>query len=618
MAIPPVYRSGAFAERMVFGIALYEFLLLGIGLLLGISHHLTTELYTILTCIVAIPLAVQAVRNGIRLNVSPLFRWLRTRRGVAALLLAALMGCVFAIQLGFDAFYGTRQSDGLSYHIPRIIFWIQQHSFKPWITPVWAHIGHPVGADLILGQKIFLGLGWRGIGLVTAILTVGSVACIFIAALDLGLKKWHAVMAAILFSSFPAIGMRIWSVNSDIAAAFPVLAAYVIMNRVSDVKLGLVLFTVLNGVAVACKLTVAPHALLIDSIALWRCRHKISKLRSFALPCAAVALAAAIAFSSYWPVYLAFSDFQAGDGGRTHKVTSIHEFTDAVSMSAVHWILEPLGYLTPIPSLENRAKNVAKTAYNLLGKHFDKLSERLKPWPAQDTGQSGLAAIIFLPILLWGLPCRTRIPASLIFLAGFISLSSLLHFNPFTGRFFVLLYAGFALIWGGTRLFSHGYRRWILTGIVALNVCALLGVVVVRSYIDITVKSQPGGDHYYLSENERKTIAQSLTGRPLHVITGETYDALLVGPNIEYPLDYIICPANGDWEQEFRNASLTSNWLAIVHAGKRSLMTGPADWHRPGSYLCSEESLTVLENALTRSGWRLYKQDSLVDLWRFI
>ena len=601
---------------MVLGIALYEFLLLVMGLTLGLTHHLTSQWYAILTWCTAIPLALLSGRNRIHLDFKPLLRWLRTRRGAAAFLLAALMACLFALQIGFDALYGTVHIDGLWYHIPRIIFWIQQHSFDPWSTPVWAHIGHPVGADLILGQKILLGLGWRGIGLVTALLTVGSVACVYLVALDLGLRKWHAVMAAILFSSFPAIGLRVWSVNSDIAAAFPVLASYVMLHRVREIKLGLSLFAVLNGVAVACKLTIAPHALLIDSIALWQCRHKIMKLRSFALPCAAVVLAAAIAVSSHWPVYAAFSDFLAGDGGRGHKTASVREFTHAVAMNAGHWVLEPLGYLTPIPSMENRVKDIARISYNYLGEHLGTLPEDWKPWPAQDVSHSGLAAVIFLPLLLFGLPSRARMPATLFFLAGFVSLSGLLHFNPYTGRFFILLLAGYALLWGGANLFSRGYGRWALTGIAALNICALVGVVALRSYVDINIKAKPGGAYHYIDEQDRTVIAGTLAGRPLHVITGDSLDALLAGPAISYPLNYVICPTDGNWEQELRRASGSSNWLAVVHGGQNSVHTGPAEWHRPGSHTCPEVSMQVMEEALTQAGWLLYRRNHLVDLWK--
>jgi hypothetical protein len=618
LSIPMRFRPGALAERVVLGLALYEFLLLAIGLSLGVARHLTPQNYAILTWSAAIPLALQSWWNGVRLDFTPLHRWLRTGRGAASLGLVALLGCAFAVQLGFDALYGTRHSDGLWYHIPRISFWIQQHSFDPWTTPVWAQIGHPVGADVVLGQKILLGSGWRGIAYVTALLSIGAIACVYVAALDLGLKRWHAVMAAVLFASFPAVGLRIWSVNSDIAAAFPVLAAFVSLHRLRRTELAIAAFLVFNGVAVACKLTIAAHALIIGAVGVWQCRYKIIALRSFGLPCAGVLLAAVLALSSHWPVYAAFSDFLAGDGGRDHKTISVSEFTHATAISTGHWLLEPLAYVAPIPSAGNRVKDAAKAVYNLLGEHFDELPDSWKPWPAQDMSHSGLAAVVFLPVLLLTLPLRARLPATLLFLLAFISLSGMLRFNPYTGRFFVLLLAGYALIWTGTRLFSRGYGRWVLTGLVALNACALVAVVALRAtYVDIGIKSQPGEAYYYLADEDRSAIAKALSGRPLLVVTsGDSLDALLAGPEIEYPLSYLICPADGNWEQEFRDAALTSNWLAVVHFGRSSIGTGPVAWHRPGSHTCPKFPVSVLEYALIRAGWSRHKQNPLVDVWK--
>jgi hypothetical protein len=122
LAIPPTSRPGAFAERFVFGIALYEFLLLTIGLMLGLTHHLTVQAYLTFTFFAALLLIVQSYRNGIRLNLSPAVRYVRTWRGAAAFILVFLVAFAFALELGFDAHYGNRHVDGLWYHIPRVIF----------------------------------------------------------------------------------------------------------------------------------------------------------------------------------------------------------------------------------------------------------------------------------------------------------------------------------------------------------------------------------------------------------------------------------------------------------------------------------------------------------------
>ena len=614
MAIPPTKRPGALAERLMFGIALHEFLLLAIGTVLGLTHHLTPYNYAAITWCAALPLALLTWRHGIHFEFPPVVRWLRTLRGRTAFLLAALLAVAYALQLGFDARYGIRHVDGLIYHIPRAIFWLQQNGFDAWTTPKWEQIGLPIAADLILCQKILLGTGWRGVGYLSCLLSVGAVACVYLAALDFRLPRWHAAMTALLFGSFPGVGLRIWTANSDIAAAFPVLASYVALHRIEKIKFGLPIFLVLNGIALACKPTVAPLALLLGGVSLWQCRHKLGDLRAITLPCLAVILASALVISSYWPVYAAFSDILGGDGGKGYKAASVQEFTHNAVLSAGHWLLEPIGYLAPV--MENQMKGAAKAVYNSLGANLEELPESWKPWPAQDVGRTGLASLLLLPALFAGLAASARIPAALIFLLGFVSLSGVIRFSPYAARYLVVLFAGYALLWGGTGLFRRGNRRWILAALVALNVCALIGVVSLRYYHDAK-KSQPGGTYDYISAEDRRTVAGTLKGRPLLAIAHpyDSLDALLVGPTIEYPLAYLSCLADENWQREFHKASLRSNWLVIVHDGKESMM-GPT-WHRPGVHAYSDVSNQALENALTETGWQPYRRNRHVDLWRF-
>ena len=529
--------------------------------------------------------------------------------------MALLIAIIYSIELGIDALYGTKHIDGLWYHIPRIIFWRQQGNFDAWLTPVWSQIGLPLGADIVLGQKILLGGGWLGTGYVSYILSIGAIACVYVIALDLGFSRWNAAISAILFGSFPVIGLRIWSMNSDITAAFPVLASYVVLRRVRNPNLGVTFFIVLNGIALACKQTVIFQAMLLACVAFWQCRDKITKVRSISLVVAACVLSVSIVTFSFWPLYKKFGDLDGGSGGRGHKVTSFAEFNQSVGMSTCHWILEPLGYVTPIPRFENNIKIISKNVYNSIGANFEVLPEMWKPWPAQDIGRSGLVSILFLPILLIGLPRKARLASSIIFLLGFIPLSGFLHSSPYFARYTIVLLAGFALIWGGTKYFQRGNKRWILICLIAINIFSLLGVVLMRFYIDKTVKSKPGGPYYYISAEDRSTISKSLNGRPLQILTSDSLDALLIGQDISYRIAYVVSPDDGDWHHEFMKASKTSNWLAVVHGGNDTIPLA-ANSHLPNMFFPNEISINKLEKSLHDSGWTLFKKNPLVDFWK--
>lgn len=617
LAIPPAgsrYR-GALAERVICGIALYESLALATGLALGLANQLTTGTYLLVMSVTATLLGMISWRNGLGIAGAPLRKWAATRRGRAAVVLALLIAMVYAFQLGIDARYGTKHYDGLWYHIPRIIFWLQQGNFAAWQTPVWAQIALPVGADIILGQKIFLGNGWLGSGYVSLILSIGAIACVYCAALDFGFSRWHAVMSALLFASFPALGLRIWSLNSDIAAAFPVLAAYVLLHRMRTFDRGIAMFIALSGIAIACKQTMVFQVALLAGIILWQDRDKIRRLRSWTLPAVACIIAASFMVCSFLPIHTAFGDLEGGDGGRAHKVTSPAGFAHAVGMSASHWLLEPLGYLAPIPQLESGVKSIARNTYNLVGAHFDVLPEKWRPWPAQDIGRSGLVPLLLLPLVLFGLPPKARAPCALIFLAGFIPLSGTLSSQPWFARYTIVVLAGYALVWGGTTYVQRGRGRRVLIALAAVNILALAGVVMMRSSVDINVKSKPGGPYYFIADSDRRMLAESLHGRPLQVITDGSLDSLLVGPDISFRLTYLMFPKGSGIDQELKKASRVSNWIAIVHEDDRTMLAG-TEWHRPNTDYRHNIPFTELETALHNSGWQRYTQNSLVDLWK--
>jgi hypothetical protein len=606
--------KGAWAIRLVYGIAVYEFLLLAIGLSVGFANQLDNGSYLAVTLIATVILAVKSWQSGLGIDVGPFARFVKTRRGLATVTMAVLVAVIYSIELGIDARYGTRHIDGLWYHIPRIIFWRQQGNFDAWLTPVWSQIGLPLGSDIVFGQKILLGGGWSGTGYVSFVLSMGAVACVYIIALDLRFSRWNSAISSILFGSFPAIGLRIWSVNSDIAAAFPVLAAYVVLRRVRNPNLGIAFFIVLNGVALACKQTVIFHAVLLSCVVFWQCRGKISKIRSIPLVAAACVLSASLIVFSFLPIYQKFGDLDGGAGGRGHKVTSFAEFNHSVAMSACHWILEPLGYASPIPRLDGMIRSISKSVYNSIGANFEVLPDEWKPWPAQDISRSGLVSILFLPMLFMGLSRKARIPSIIIFLLGFVPLSGILHSSPYFARYTIVLLAGYALIWGGTRYFKHGNKRWVLIYIVGINIFSLLGVVLMRIYVDHTVKSKPGGPFYLISDDDRARIAKSLNGRPLQIITSDSLDALLVGQNISYPMKYIVEPDNGDWQHELMEAGGISNWLAVVHDGKGAIPLAE-NCNRPNMIFPKEVSMKKLESALQYSGWQLYRHGSIIDLW---
>ena len=604
-------RSGG--ERIVYGVALYQSILFAVGMVLGLTHALTPSNYSLATGCAVVALAVPAWRH--RPSCHPDLRPLLTRRGAFISAIALGILGTAGIQVARDAAWGTGHGDGLWYHLPRMIAWSRQAGFEAWYTPTWSQVGLPVGADVVLGAKVFLGLGWAGVTWVTAVLTLGGAACVYVAALDLGLGRTRALLAAILFVSFPAIGRRIGAVNSDIAAAFPVMAAYVVLVRgEGHGRTGAFLF--LNALGVACRPTVAPLAVIVAILAVWRAPRK-PRLDGLAVA-GALAGTAAVA-ASYWPVYAAFRDPLGGSFGRAHTPADAGMALRAVVVSAAQWAMEPIGYL-PGEWLQGHGRALAWRVLQFLGAPFPggpyAASQGMATWTAYrvpDVGRSGLVPLLGLPLLAVLVPARARRIALPALAFAFVLVSGMVYLQPWSSRFTVIVLAGYALLWASPAVFAR--RKWLLPVIVALNVAVGLLATARATAAAAGTRSRGEFPAWCIDADQRAQLARELAGAPLLLVSeGNICDALLAGPDLAFEVRYVACPSDGGWERILEAAGRASSRLAVNHRGQESFVPGPV-WTSPRVEACPETSKARLDEALAATGWRLWKAGEVSDLW---
>src|SRR6185369_15066846 len=246
-ALPPlsILALGRLAPRrgfvwmVVAGLALYESLLLFFGLLLGYAGGLRDPWPLRLWSLLAAVLAVFAARGAVpaRKAARRALAGIRPRPvdalvGVAALITVSLI----ALQIGRDWTVGTVNFDSLAYHIPRALLWSWNGDFRPWPAPEWQQLGLPIGGDVLLLPGVFLGLGWLGGSWTTAWLALGAATAVFAACRGLGAGRRSSLIAALAFLSFPAVGLRLADVSSDMAAAFPLLAAWVLSGSADSIS----------------------------------------------------------------------------------------------------------------------------------------------------------------------------------------------------------------------------------------------------------------------------------------------------------------------------------------------------------------------------------------------
>lgn len=608
-ALPPlsILALGRFAPRrgfvwmVVAGVALYESLLLFFGLLLGYAGGLRSPWPLRLWSLVAALLAVFAARGAV-----PAWKAARSALagvrprpadalvGVAALVTVYLVG----LQIGRDWTAGTVNFDSLAYHIPRALFWSWQGDFRPWPAPEWQQLGLPIGADVLLLPGVFLGLGWLGGSWTTAWLAFGAAAAVFAACRGLGAGRRSSLVGALAFLSFPAVGLRLADVNSDMAAAFPLLAAWVLSDRAGSIAEEAFLFPALCGVGVASKANVAPAVLVL---AIARFGNRLRALRDRRVLAAAVAgtvLAALFCAGSYLPVRRLFGDLMGGSEG--HTLASYLSGPPAVARAtlfgALHWLVEPFALVSEPPRFDVLDRLGLARAYHALGAGARELW-----YPTLDavTNMSGVFPFLALPWLIAALPRGRRLRGGLLFLALLLALLAPLNPNCYASRFTIVLLAAFAVLWG----LRAGRSLWLVAVLLLAALAADARVLQWRILPEF---------HAPRARNAR--IAAAVGPRTLWLLSGSIgADAHIAGLHANVRFEYVQCPRDGDWTRYFTEIRKTSPWLLLNNNGPK-VATGPGSFSAFGPP-CPEVFVAELQQALTAAGWHVAFEEFGYQVW---
>jgi hypothetical protein len=614
LALPPLWilAMGRFAPRrglvwtVVAGLALYEFSLLFFGLILGYLGWLRAPGPLVFWSFVALLLIAFALRG-----VGPIWRAARAAlfrvhsRPVDALFALAALASFYliGIQVAHDWTVGTENFDSLAYHIPRALLWFWHGNFHPWPAATWQQVGFPVGGDVLLLPGVFLGIGWLGGAWTAAWLSLGAAAAVFAATRDLGVGRRPSLVAALAFLSFPAVGMRLVDVNSDIAAAFPLLAAWVLVARADSIAEAAFLFPVLCAVGVASKANVAPAVLVLAVALCWsRLRTVLRDRRAPAAAVAGILLAALLCLGSFLPVYRLFGDLLGGIEGRNDAVSykSLKPPTRALLFGTLRWIIEPFALL-PESRRNHLLREVVQIdrANRALGVGTD---EHWYPRIDAHTNVSGVLPLVALPWLLAGLPKGRRLSGGVLFLGLLIALFAPVSANLYSPRFAVVLLGAFAVLWG--------VRAARSPGIVAVLVLAALIVDAIFLRAPSLRELERDGK----APDRNAHIAAAVGSHMLWVLNGAlTWEARIAGRRGDVRFEYISCPRDGDWARLFAEVRGTSPWL-LLNSNVESVLTGPGYSSAYGPR-CPTIPVLRLQRALTAAGWRLLFEEYGYQIW---
>lgn len=499
---------------------------------------------------------------------------------------------------------GPDHFDSLGYHITRALLWFDQGNFRAWRTANWHHIGLPLGGDAELQPIVFLGCGWLGDAWTGLVGTIGAAVAVYLIMKSYGANGRAAFVASLAFLSFPTVGLRVTEVNTDMAAAFPVLAGAALFLTAGSLRLGTFVYIALIGLGVAAKAYVLFAAVPI-TVALvctrWRELPSIPSLLSPII--AGISFAAIFFLFSYLPVYDAFGNFYGGETGQ--RLSSYGKpFRETLLTTLAHvvsWSFEPLMAI-PQPKRESVFELLRmQQLYQWLG-----LNTRWFPQLHSGENRTGIFALLLLPWLLLAIKKGYRLVVFCLFVAVFCAVTSPMSLNLGAARFALLSSAMFSMLWG--------MRATRNLGIVSLLAFA-------SHWISYDHLVRHGFKRWTANYSENiesyRNVAPNFEGQPILIFSrGLAVDALAAGRLGKWRFAYIDCPPPGMSYREWLTAlKQRSRWIG-VELDAPSYRFGPLFKSNLG-YICPEITSANLRSELEGAGWRYYSNVSYTEqVWR--
>jgi hypothetical protein len=587
------------------GLICYQLSLFVLTMTLGHAHLLNQSLFragvlaiAATTTICSIIAARHMFSDILKVRYRP--NWLDLPVSAGAI----LSGLSLYFQSVRDWSVGPDHFDSLGYHITRALLWFDQGNFMAWRTANWHHIGLPLGGDAELQPLIFLGCGWLGDAWTGLVDAIGAAVAIYLIIKSYGGNGRAALMGALAFLSFPTVGLRVTEVNTDMAAAFPVLAGIALFLTSASLTLGTFVYISLIGLGVAAKGYVLFAALPITLALIVTRWRELPRLTSFITPIlTGCAVASACFLLSYLPVYDAFGSFYGGESGQ--RLSSygrpIKEILLTTIANVMTWTFEPL---IVIP--QNKRELVfellrLRQLYELVG-----LNTRWFPQLHSGENRTGIFMLLLLPWLLRAIKKGWRLAVCILFVAIFCSVTSPMSLNLGAARFALLSSAMFAILWG-----ARATKSPFLVALFVLASHWISYDYLVRNGINKWLPL------YSESIEPYRNVSAIRDGQPLLIFSrGLALDALASGRLGTWRFAYIDCPPPGmsyrDWLDSLKQQS---HWIG-VELETRSARYGPLFSSKLGP-VCPEITNDRLRSELEAAGWRYYANVSYTEqVWR--
>lgn len=143
----------------------------------------------------------------------------------------AIVGILLLVQLALAWRVPPNNYDSMTYHLTRILFWLQDDSVRQFANATERQATFPVNAEIIQGWTMMLSGGERFIQLVQWTAQLGLIAFVFAAAKDFGYRRIHAGIAACAMLAMPIMVAQATSAQNDLIVGFFAAGAALFLLR---------------------------------------------------------------------------------------------------------------------------------------------------------------------------------------------------------------------------------------------------------------------------------------------------------------------------------------------------------------------------------------------------
>jgi hypothetical protein len=414
------------------------------------------------------------------------------------------------------------------------------------------------------------------------------------------------LLAALAFLSFPTVLLRSKGVNTDIAAAFPVLAAIAFLRSCRSINKAVFLFVALCGIGIAAKQYVLFPAAVVALVFVYQSFQKLRNRWTFLAASAGAAVGLFIIFLSYYPVYLAFGDINGGNKDLSNIGRGFKGVLESLGYTSINWLCEPFSigskaqaeYLFDLFRIED--------LYRIIGMSLSKGS--ISGFNGNEM-RSGVLSLVFLPWLIFGVKRGYRLIAVLGFLVLVVAQMAPLSLN-FTGRFVLVPLAAFAVLWG-----ARAERSQLL-----VSLCIIAAFLITREKVGLRSWWPEYRKELFFSYADCKDLDRYTKGDTLWLLARPlATDARVVsrtGGGSKF--EYIACPEEGDWVSHLKSSKDLYQWLGF-YPEQGVMASGPIYNSLFRKRSCFGLGLTAddFRVALKEAGWEsVTRLGCGLELWR--